>query len=47
MRVRVRGALPVTFRADGYHVIIEVVVPFVAPTQRAKPDAETIAGNRT
>lgn len=29
--VRVGGALPVTFRPDGDHVVVEVIVPYVPP----------------
>jgi len=29
--VRVGGALPVTFRPDGDHVLVEVIVPYVPP----------------
>lgn len=36
--VHVGGALPVTFRADGDHVVVEVVVPYVPP--EAQPSAD-------
>lgn len=32
--VRVGGALPVTFRADGDYVVVEVIVPYVSPAPR-------------
>ncbi|HSX23252.1 MAG TPA: hypothetical protein VLE97_10815 [Gaiellaceae bacterium] len=35
--VRVGGALPVTFRLDGDHVAVEVVVPYVPPPDRELP----------
>jgi hypothetical protein len=31
--VRVGGALPVTFRSDGDHVRVEMIVPYVPPPQ--------------
>jgi len=36
--VHVGGALPVTFRADGDHVVVEVVVPFVPPEPQLSAD---------
>jgi hypothetical protein len=39
--VRVSGALPVTFRTDGDHVVIEVVVPYVPPEM---PEVRNIPG---
>ena len=40
--VRVGGALPTTFRADGDHVLIEVVVPYVPPEAQDAPDPTKI-----
>jgi hypothetical protein len=40
--VRVGGALPVTLRPDGDHVLIEVVVPYVPPEAQAAPDPTKI-----
>lgn len=40
--VRVGGALPVTFRPDGDHVIIEVVVPYVPPEPQPAADPNKI-----
>lgn len=34
---RLGGALPVTFRADGDHVVVEVIVPYVTPAPRLDP----------
>jgi hypothetical protein len=39
--VHVSGALPVTFRLDGDHVVIEVVVPYVPPET---PEIRDMAG---
>jgi len=38
--VRVGGALPVTFRPDGDHVIVEVIVPYVSPAPETQTPAE-------
>lgn len=40
--VRVGGALPVTFRADGDHVLVEAIVPYVPPPPRTHPDPNKI-----
>ena len=40
--VRVGGALPVTFRADGDHVLVEVIVPYVPPSPRVPADPTKI-----
>ena len=40
--VRVGGALPVTFRPDGDHVLVEVIVPFVPPPPQASTDPNKI-----
>lgn len=40
--VRVGGALPVTFRPDGDHVLVEVIVPFVPPPSQASADSNKI-----
>lgn len=40
--VRVGGALPVTFRADGDHVLVEVVVPYVPPPSQERSDPNKI-----
>ena len=34
--VRVGGSLPVTFRHEGDYVVVEVVVPYVAPSPAAQ-----------
>lgn len=39
---RVGGALPVTFRADGDHVVVEVIVPFVSSPPQAPSDLTRI-----
>ena len=36
--VRVGGALPVTFRPDGDHVVVEVIVPYAAPEPQPSAD---------
>lgn len=40
--VRVGGALPVTFRPDGDHVIVEVIVPYVPPETQAPAEPNKI-----
>jgi len=40
--VQVGGALPVSFRADGDHVLVEVVVPYVPPPPQPRPDPNKI-----
>lgn len=40
--VRVGGALPVTFRADGDHVLVEVIVPYVPPPPSVLADPNKI-----
>lgn len=40
--VRVGGALPVTFRADGDHVLVEAIVPYAPPPPRTHPDPTKI-----
>jgi len=40
--VRVGGALPVTFRSDGDHVVVEVIVPYVAPEPQPPADPNKI-----
>jgi hypothetical protein len=37
--VRVGGALPVTFRIDDDHVVVEVIVPYVPP----EPEPQSLA----
>jgi hypothetical protein len=45
--VHVDGALPVTFRPDGDHVVVEVIVPYVPPGLRPSADpAVPIEGKR-
>ena len=40
--VHVGGALPVTFRPDGDHVLVEVIVPYVPPPPQAPADPNKI-----
>ncbi len=40
--VRVGGALPVTFRSDGDHVVVEVIVPYVPPALQPSADPNKI-----
>ncbi len=40
--VRVGGALPVTFRPDHDYVVVETLVPYVAPPARAPADPNKI-----
>ena len=38
--VRVGGALPLTFRLDGEHVAVEMVVPYVPPIRPTPSEAD-------
>ena len=40
--VRVGGALPVTFRLDGDHVVVEVIVPYTPPESKPSADPTNI-----
>ncbi len=40
--VRVGGGLPVTFRPDGDHVVVEVIVQYVQPERLEAPDPNKI-----
>jgi hypothetical protein len=40
--VHVGGALPVTFRADGDYVVVEVIVPYVTPPPQPRTDPTKI-----
>lgn len=40
--VRVGGALPVTFRPDGDHVVVEMIVPYVTPESPLSADPNKI-----
>lgn len=40
--MRVGGALPVTFRADGDHVVVEVIVPYLPPEPQQCTDPNKI-----
>ena len=40
--VQVGGALPVTFRPEGDHVLVEVIVPYVAPPPKPRDDPSKI-----
>jgi hypothetical protein len=42
--VRVGGALPVTFRAEGEFVVVEVIVPYVPPAPR-EPELKLFIDN--
>lgn len=40
--VRVGGTLPVTFRLDDDHVLVEVIVPYVPPAQPSNAESNKI-----
>lgn len=42
--VRVGGALPVTFRAEGHYVVVEVIVPY-EPPEPGKPELKLFTDN--
>lgn len=41
--MRVGGALPVTFRLDGSHVVVEIVVPYVPLVEAEIPSGAPVA----